>query len=322
MNQITMHSLNKMQILYRKLSRSLSKCTSDRSIGNVDVQAARSLHFDYQGQQANDVIRDILIRDQPCMIARFGGNELSVILTYLNINDNVSSIAKSIKYIKGEIGPFWFSDSVKHRISYQAGFFPSNETYLNMFVERMLSDSRNIDILGSWLEGEARLVKIFPHAKIVRLEDLEPYYHEDPWSQMLENKTVLVIHPFSDSIEQQYRKHRNGNLLFRDPRMLPEFELKTLKAVQSSRGSKKNFCNWFDALDWMCEQVSRIDFDIAIIGAGAYGFPLASFVKSIGKKAVHLGGATQILFGIRGLRWDRRARCCCPREPRRHHVSR
>ena len=43
---------------------------------------------------------------------------------------------------------------------------------------------------------------------------------------------------------------------------------------------------------------------MAIIGAGAYGLPLAAHVKRLGKKAVHLGGATQILFGIRGKRWD------------------
>ena len=51
-------------------------------------------------------------------------------------------------------------------------------------------------------------------------------------------------------------------------------------------------------------EVSKLDFDIAIIGAGAYGLPLASFIKSLGKKAVHLGGVTQMLFGIKGKRWD------------------
>jgi len=48
----------------------------------------------------------------------------------------------------------------------------------------------------------------------------------------------------------------------------------------------------------------KIDFDVALIGAGSYSIPLASFVKGIGKKAIHLGGETQILFGIKGGRWD------------------
>jgi hypothetical protein len=53
----------------------------------------------------------------------------------------------------------------------------------------------------------------------------------------------------------------------------------------------------------MKAEIDKKDFDIAIIGCGAYGFPLAAHVKRIGKKAIHLGGPTQILFGIKGKRW-------------------
>ena len=31
--------------------------------------------------------------------------------------------------------------------------------------------------------------------------------------------------------------------------------------------------------------------------------PLAAHVKSIGKQALHLGGCSQLLFGIKGKRW-------------------
>ena len=51
-------------------------------------------------------------------------------------------------------------------------------------------------------------------------------------------------------------------------------------------------------------RIAQTDFDVAIIGCGAYGFPLAAKVKDMGKVAIHLGGATQILFGIKGARWD------------------
>ena len=53
----------------------------------------------------------------------------------------------------------------------------------------------------------------------------------------------------------------------------------------------------------MKEQCSKCDFDVAIIGCGAYGFPLAAEIKRMGKCAVHLGGATQLLWGITGRRW-------------------
>jgi len=69
-------------------------------------------------------------------------------------------------------------------------------------------------------------------------------------------------------------------------------------------GTKTEFDTWFDAYHWMCDQIKDIDFEVAIIGCGAYGLPLAAYVKSLGKKAIHLAGATQILFGIKGNRWD------------------
>lgn len=31
---------------------------------------------------------------------------------------------------------------------------------------------------------------------------------------------------------------------------------------------------------------------------------IAAYVKRMGKKAVHMGGITQLLFGIKGGRWD------------------
>ena len=86
--------------------------------------------------------------------------------------------------------------------------------------------------------------------------------------------------------------------------MLPDFELKTIKAVQTIAGQKSEFETWFDALESMKDQISKTDFDIAIIGCGAYGFPLASYVKDLGKQAIHLGGVTQLLFGIKGKRWE------------------
>ena len=54
----------------------------------------------------------------------------------------------------------------------------------------------------------------------------------------------------------------------------------------------------------MEQEIDKEDYDVALIGCGAYGFPLGAYVKRQGKKAVHLGGALQLLFGIRGKRWE------------------
>jgi hypothetical protein len=49
--------------------------------------------------------------------------------------------------------------------------------------------------------------------------------------------------------------------------------------------------------------VLQEDFDVAIVGCGAYGLPLGAFIKRQGKACIHMGGATQLLFGITGNRW-------------------
>ena len=125
---------------------------------------------------------------------------------------------------------------------------------------------------------------------------------EEPWTAALKGKKVLVIHPQARIIEQQYRKRE---LLFPGTEILPEFELQVLKAVQTNAGeTDERYHNWFEALEDMYEQAMKKEFDLAILGCGAYGFPLAAKMKQAGKQAVHMGGISQVLFGIHGKRWD------------------
>ena len=252
----------------------------------------------YTGQEASDLIYEQLKIDTPCMIARFGSVELSCVINYLNIKDK--NIQNYIRFIKGE-RIFWeWSYETRKSMRNNAGFFPVDNENLINFSQLMLKCIPQVDILGSWLSDEIFVQNILK-AKTVRLPDIEPYYHDNPWSRILSGKTVLVIHPFVESIEKQYSQR---NKLFLDQNVLPEFNLETIKAVQSIADNDCGFKTWFDALEAMKERIAQKKFDIAIIGCGAYGFPLAAFIKEQGKKAVHLGGSTQILFGIKGGRWD------------------
>ena len=136
------------------------------------------------------------------------------------------------------------------------------------------------------------------------LLDLEPWSAPDhPWSAALKGKKVLVIHPFADTIIAQYKRREK---IFPGTDILPVFDLRVLKAVQTvAEEIDDRFETWFDALEWMYNEALKINFDVAIIGCGAYGFPLAAKLKQAGKQAIHLGGATQILFGIKGKRWEK-----------------
>ena len=67
-----------------------------------------------------------------------------------------------------------------------------------------------------------------------------------------------------------------------------------------------NMKDWIKALEYMKHEISLIDFEIAILGCGAYGLPLSVHIKDMGRQALHLGGTTQLLFGIMGSRWSDR----------------
>ena len=254
-------------------------------------------------ESANLFISNLLISENPCMIARFGSTELSAMLAIERFQES-SLFDKLFESYKYRTINLWNSPPVRALQTY-SGFFPVKKRALKRFFEVMQSAVDELDLLGSWSKLESRYTQHLHQLPACELPLLEPYFHDDPWSRHLEGKKVLVIHPFAKLIQKQY--HQNRLHLFPNRCVLPEFSLRVIEAVQTLAGDHdERFDDWFDALDWMESEAIAVDFDVAIIGCGAYGFPLAARLKKHGKKSIHLGGATQILFGIKGNRWDER----------------
>lgn len=251
-------------------------------------------------QVANDHIYQLLTRPEPTMISRFGTTELNCINNYLCVKSDKSYAARVLDYVTGHTHtPWWNTDHFAVMSDY-SGIFPPTQDTAERFSEVYLRDCQEVDLLGSFQYFE-RFMPLKKDAIRVQLETLYPFFVERPWTRALSGKKVLVIHPFDETIGAQYAKRK---VLFSSPEVLPDFKLMTLRAVQSVGGTKTEFKDWFEALDSMIESVNKTDFDVAIIGCGAYGLPLAAHIKRIGKKAVHLGGGTQLLFGIKGKRWE------------------
>lgn len=271
-------------------------CLGMRSLCSpfVKDKVNRSLSFDKKGPEVQDYIKGLLETGKPVMIARFGSTELTAMEGY-----RCAITPKNIyRYLTKRIDHIGYANYIARNMWELSGFFPSNEKTLDRFCEMMIDLIPLVDVLGSWRIEEHHYDEELKSAITVPLADLEPYYFDNPWMPALEGKKVLVVHPFEDTIKKQHEKGRYEHL-FADKRMTPDYELQTLKAVQSIAGNKPaEFDDWFQALDWMKKEINKRDFDIAIIGCGAYGFPLAAHVKQMGKKAVHLGGAVQNLFGI------------------------
>ncbi|MDA3892746.1 MAG: hypothetical protein PF517_13880 [Salinivirgaceae bacterium] len=240
---------------------------------------------------------EVLTKEEPCMIARFGATELSVLMNYFGVLKG----KQIFEFIKGKSFEWWWNENTIRPLEHISGFFPLHDKYLRYFGELFLNDIKELDILGSWLLNENYLEQELKGIKRVSRGMMDPFWTNMPWTKVLEGKKVLVIHPFDRTINSQYKKR---DKLFNNPMVLPKFELITYKPVVSHGANSTQFGNWFEALEFMKTEIDKIDYDIALIGAGAYGFHLAAHIKRQGKKSVHIGGSLQLFFGIWGKRWD------------------
>lgn len=277
--------------------KALRKLWSKRQSAEKREEYFKDLSFD--PQVAADIIKRHLETDTPCMIARFGNTELSCITNCMSIRNHKNKV---LPYLRSEISEWWLNKPIMKQMQEWSGFFPPTKDRLLQFTDMMMEDTKQLDVLVSWRHGEMEIKDFFPRQlDRIKLILFDPFWAENPWTEALAGKKVLVVHPFARQIERIYNSKRTK--LFKNSRMLPAFELKTIEAVQSLGGDCGKFKNWFDALEWMKAEMDKADYDVALIGCGAYGFPLAAHAKRTGHKGIHMAGSLQLLFGIKGNRW-------------------
>lgn len=254
----------------------------------------------YERQQANDLLYDALKDGNPFMLTRYGSIEMCVTNSYRMRQDSRNMISKLWEFVTDKTDLPWYDDLFYLPISRNAGVFNPTPSILDRFAERYLQDSKLIDMLMS-VNYKEKFMPLKDTCKFIHFESVYPYFVERPWTRILKGKRVLVVHPYADTIRKQYA---NRDKLYENKEILPQFELITLKAVQSSAYAEVPFKDWFEALKYMEDEISKIQFDICLLGCGAYGLPLAAHVKRLGKQAIHMGGGVQLLFGIKGKRWE------------------
>ena len=240
-------------------------------------------------EKGNQLLKNMIDKGEPFAAVRIGAVEMGALHNYEKM---LLGLKKTFKPI------------VRWSMKNNAGFFPTDDKSLTYYAKHFMKEAKKTDVFGvSGIHMESYMYqRYFQTAHVIQYESFEPL--RGNWIQSLKGKRVLVVSPFAKDIEKQYQRREK---LF--PKgVMPDFTLITVKAIQTIADQlDPRFANWFEALDAMKVEIMKHDFDIALIGAGAYGSHLCWFVKTMGRQAIQTGGATQTMFGIMGRRWEKRA---------------
>ncbi len=90
-----------------------------------------------------------------------------------------------------------------------SGFFPNDISLLPQFVKCMKTAVANADILACWFHPfEDFYIKHYlsKDSRLTYLLNLEPWMGSVHWTSALAGKKVLVIHPFTETIKDQYTR--------------------------------------------------------------------------------------------------------------------
>lgn len=242
---------------------------------------------DYVG---NERIKELILGDEPFLVGRPGATEIYLMLHGQMLLQGIRKPAK---------------DEDFHMAYVNSGIFPRTVDFIKKYAPYAAKTLSECDLLNvSYPVMEDYVYKKYmnPSTELTYIRALDYWRFKEPWTTALKGKKVLVISPFADTIKKQHEKRE---LLYENSEILPEFTLYTVKAVQTGGLEKDDrFADWFEALDYMYDEAMKYDFDVAILSCGAYSLPLGAKFKQAGRSAIHMGGVCQMLFGIKGRRFE------------------
>ena len=239
----------------------------------------------------NEILKQKIRSGEPFFCCRYGNSELTACFYALMREKGILDHITAELLKKAKTGP---------------GVFPEKEdTYLS-FAKIYAEALKNADLNAYWgtvLMEEYLVDQIMGKGCVqYAMRALEPFQYSEPWTLALGGGTVLVVHPFAELIESQYQRRKE---IFPNKEIMPKCNLKVVKAIQSSGETvPEEYKDWSEALDALYSRCMEEQFDVALLACGSYAVPLASRLKNAGKQSIVLGGMMQLMFGIKGARWE------------------
>ena len=197
-----------------------------------------------------------------------------------------------------------------------AGVFPGTAGSVQSWIADTIDSIRSCDLLvAGWYEplagAEKELLKqLGKKGPFMPLRALEPYYvpHEFQWSRYMLWRKVAVVSSFANLCVQQAKKAKEiwGE---RADSLLPEAEYIPIETgyspvlAQGRAGWPEGVSTWQEAVESVVQRVLDSGAEIILIGCGGLSMPIGRKLKEAGKVCIVMGGAIQVLFGIKGNRW-------------------
>lgn len=240
--------------------------------------------------QSKEEIFKAIIDNKPFMIARVGNTELAIIKQFLQKKEKVLD----------NYNEFWLD-----YLFSTSGFFAKdrNERVIDKFVFEHIEAIENCDcnlIYGNdeLAEGLVSTLKYIQENNRFTLRWDELTMPDIQLTKALKNKSVLIISPYSKDIDTQLKKIKRiyGNIY-------ENINFKTYQCLETQLDNRGNFEDFFEALEKMENDISNIDFDVALICCGAYGYLLSNYIKKIGKISIELCSYLPNWFGIKIKRY-------------------
>ena len=136
-------------------------------------------------------------------------------------------------------------------------------------------------------------------------------HYDVPWTEALRNKTILIIHPFIDTIQQQIPKlpeiwSRVNHMVGAPSSCMPLERLDQAIFIRARLPVANPTQSWLEVWEEMKQEITNAaPFDVALISCGGFGLPLLAHVASLPHQpsGMYIGGALQLFFGIHGARW-------------------
>jgi hypothetical protein len=198
-----------------------------------------------------------------------------------------------------------------------AGVFPGTARSAQAWVAETVDAIRACDLLvAGWYAPIAAAEIDFlkrigkNETMFMPLRALEPYYvpYDFQWTRHFLWRKVAVVSSFADLAIQQVKKAKEiwGD---RAGSLLPEAEYIPIQTgyapvlAQGRAGWPEGITTWQEAVDSVVSRVLASEAEIVLIGCGGLSMLIGRKLKEAGKVCVIMGGAIQVLFGIKGNRW-------------------